>query len=510
MSFRGLKKGMLRAPQQMRQKLNMGTTTHDPVYEDAERRFQELEIETKKLLDELDRYFKAVNGMLEHQIGFSKAIEEIYKPISGRMLDPNSLAPEGNPEGVAAAELYRAVVQELQTTLKPDLELIEKRIVEPAKELLKVIELIRKMATKRAHKQLDLDRHLTSFNKYDKKTAADSLNAKLEEKKYKAEAEMEAAQEEYNYYNEMLKQDLPVLFQLEAQFVKPLFVLLYFMQLNIFYTLYSRMEELKIPYFDLHSDIVEAFTAKRGDIQEQTEAIGLTHFKVGHAKHKLEMTKKRYGKDAEGTQSPASAMLPEPLGYSSPVSPVGAAPAYGGYGQPALPATAAPAYGQPATTAQGYPNEKAQYAPAQAAAYGAAAATAAPAAYGAPPAAYSAPPAATAAPGGYVPPAAAAPPTYTPPPTQAATTAQGYPNEKAAYAPPGGYAPPTPAPAAPAAPAGQQTCTALYPYTAAAAGDLTFPEGAIITITSQGADGWWTGLYNGVSGVFPGNYVQPN
>ena len=52
MSFKGIKKGILRTPQTIRQKFNMGEITHDAVYEDAERRFKEIEIETKKLSDE--------------------------------------------------------------------------------------------------------------------------------------------------------------------------------------------------------------------------------------------------------------------------------------------------------------------------------------------------------------------------------------------------------------------------------------------------------------------------
>ena len=44
--------------------------------------FQELETETKKLHDESKKYFDAINGMMTHQIEFSQAIAEIYKPIS--------------------------------------------------------------------------------------------------------------------------------------------------------------------------------------------------------------------------------------------------------------------------------------------------------------------------------------------------------------------------------------------------------------------------------------------
>lgn len=341
MSFKGIKKSVLRAPQNFRQKLNMGEVTHDPVYADAERRFKELELETKKLSEESKRYFAAVNGMLDYQIDFSKAIEEIYKPISGRLSDPSATVPEDNPDGIEASEAYRAVVKELKELLQPDLELIQKRIVDPAQELLKVIQLIRKMATKREHKQVDLDRHKRTYKKYEDKK---ERTAKDEEKMYNAEAEVSVAQEEFDYYNNMLKEELPTLFAMQLEFIKPLFVSFYYMQLNIFYTLYSRMEELKIPYFDLNLDIVEAYTAKKGDIEEQADSIGITHFKVGHAKNKLEATKRRHQMmSANNTGSPAS--------------PTSSAPGEAGQLPQYTPGQAGDSYG--------YGNEKAQFQPQQ-------------------------------------------------------------------------------------------------------------------------------------------------
>ena len=64
MSFKGFTKAIARAPQNFREKFKMGEQTVDPVYEDAERRFKELEDETKRLSGESKRYSDAVNGML--------------------------------------------------------------------------------------------------------------------------------------------------------------------------------------------------------------------------------------------------------------------------------------------------------------------------------------------------------------------------------------------------------------------------------------------------------------
>jgi len=62
MSMKGITKGLVRAPQSFKAKFNIGEHTQDAVYSDAERRFQELEKETKKLHDESKKYFDAVNG----------------------------------------------------------------------------------------------------------------------------------------------------------------------------------------------------------------------------------------------------------------------------------------------------------------------------------------------------------------------------------------------------------------------------------------------------------------
>src|ERR1700710_1329446 len=136
--------------------------------------------------------------MLTHQIEFSKACAEIYQPISGRVSDPDSFISEGNPEGIRACEEYEAIVKELQGTLAPELEMIETRVVRPADELLEIIKIVRKTATKRDHKQLDFDRHSAALKKLQEKK---DKNLKDEKAMYKAENDFEASSQDYNYFN---------------------------------------------------------------------------------------------------------------------------------------------------------------------------------------------------------------------------------------------------------------------------------------------------------------------
>ena len=52
--------------------------------------------------------------------------------------------------------------------------------------------------------------------------------------------------------------------------------------------------------------------------------------------------------------------------------------------------------------------------------------------------------------------------------------------------------------------------TAIYDYAADKDDELSFNEGATIYVLKKNDDGWWEGVMNGVTGLFPGNYVEAN
>ncbi|KAL5606136.1 hypothetical protein BROUX41_006096 [Berkeleyomyces rouxiae] len=464
MSFKGLTKSIQRAPQQFKAKFSIGENTKDPVYTDAERRFAELETETKKLHDESKKYFEAINGMLAHQLEFSKAMTEIYKPISGRVSDPDSLKIEGNPDGIRACEEYELVVKDLQETLKPELEMIESRIIRPANDLLEVIQVIRKSAIKRDHKQLDYDRHRTTLKKLQDKK---ERTAKDEKNMWKAENDVEQSTQEFNYYNDLLKDELPKLFHLESLFIQPLFQSFYYMQLNVFYTLHERMQQVDIGYFDLTLDIEEAFILKRGDVQERAEALTIVRFKTTGRPRPPKFAKPALEGRKPGllTAGPsASSSAAAASSSSSTLTP--AAPAAAKYSLPAS------ATSSSIPSSSRLPFHKKNDSD-------------------------------------------GAPPPYSPVKPSTLPSSYTTPNLSMAAAAKSKPPPPKPKPSrfsmqpAALAPAVDYV-TALYDYEAQAEGDLSFRTGDRIEIVVRTNDTneWWTGRLNGREGQFPGNYVQ--
>ncbi|GAB1313864.1 BAR adaptor protein Hob1 [Madurella fahalii] len=464
MSFRGFQKGIARAPQQFKAKFNIGEHTKDAVYIDSERRFQELETETKHLHDESQKYFDAINGMLQHQIEFSKAMTEIYKPISGRVSDPETLKVQGNPEGIRACEEYESVVKELQETLAPELEMIESRVIRPTTELLDVIKVIRKTATKRDHKKLDYDRHRATLKKLQEKK---EKTAKDEKAMWKAENDVEQSTQEFNYFNDLLKDELPKLFALERELIQPLFQSFYYMQLNIFYTLHERMQRVDIGYFDLTLDVEEAFHKKRGDIQERAESLSIVKFKTSGMKRPPKYGGPRAGQAAiEGPSKPAG-LLTAGAPASEPTSPT-----------PPAAAAAAPAPAPVPTKSAAVSSLRPTWQPRQSEV------------------------------------SENPPPPYSPGPISPPLGSPGTASLAAAAAAKSKPPPPKPKPSRLSAVTTPkpEVVTALYDYSAQAEGDLSFRAGDTIEIVTRTANEneWWTGRLRGKQGQFPGNYVKLN
>ena len=305
----------------------MGDITKDAIYIDAERRFADLEKETKKLHDESEKYFMSINGMLDHQIEFSRAIKEIYQPISGRASDPDSYVIDGNPEGIRACEEYEVIVNELKASLQPELEMIETRIVKPAEELMEVIKAVRKMATKRDHKQLDYD---STRNKLKKLQEKKEKSAKDEKELWNTENKLEQVTEDYHLFNEAMKKELLELFQMEKEFILPLFQSFYYMQLNVFYTLHEKMQSIDIGYFNFNEDIESGYELKRGDVQQQIEGISIVKFKTTGQRRPLSKYQARLqGGPSAGRLAIENGRASTGSGDSTPTSPAGRRLTYG-------------------------------------------------------------------------------------------------------------------------------------------------------------------------------------
>ncbi|OLL22276.1 Regulator of cytoskeleton and endocytosis RVS167 [Neolecta irregularis DAH-3] len=438
MSWKGFQKAIVRAPQKMKGSFNMGDNTKDPVYVDAERRFNELVVQTKKLHVDSKKYAQAINDMFTFQIEFSKGIAEIYQPISGQVSNPDTALPEGNPEGIRACAEYESVVKDIRDTLEPEIQMLDTRVIQPAEELLSILKVIHKTAEKRERKRLDYDRHRSAHKKLQDKK---EKSLKDEKSMYETENNLSMATQEFEYYNEALKNELPLLFKLESEFIKPLFRSFYFMQLNIFYTLYEKMKNCDIGYFDLSADIEKAFEGKRGDVQERAEALAITKFRIQRTG--CQLFSPLYSNTEASTLQ--TRKTPEGLSLNTRDAKRASSDNYG------------------MKTSQSLD----------------------------------------------VPPPYSAETSENPSGLSRAHSTGGRFASSGVAVENGKKIPPLP-PIKPKPLSGsKEYVTALYDYVAQASGDLSFSAGDKIEVIKKTNDvnEWWTGRLNGVTGIFPGNYV---
>ncbi|KAL1747301.1 hypothetical protein HDZ31DRAFT_80540 [Schizophyllum fasciatum] len=244
-------------------------------FEDYHRSFSILEKAAETMLKDIKSFTDSVSKLFNSGAEFAQHFAVIFSPISSEF-DLNSKHPEA-AHTLNNIHNYETAMTELQSTVAPELELIESRIVGPMKELQAVMKMIRKTIVKREHKLMDYDRHNNSLMKLrDKKEKSLSDEKNL----FKLEQEFEVATNEYDYINTALKNDLPRFMTLSTQFIDPLWHSFFYMQLQIYYLVLEKVtsfaEESKydisnVPGQQIQSDYEE----KRTNAWETIEELGI-------------------------------------------------------------------------------------------------------------------------------------------------------------------------------------------------------------------------------------------
>ncbi|KAK7029701.1 BAR adaptor protein Hob1 [Paramarasmius palmivorus] len=292
--MKGFTKTIKRTPFMVTSKVGMAKKSNDPEFDDYERHFSAMETAVEKLLKDTKAFTDAVNGLFTSGAGFATHFAAIFTPLAGEY-DLLGKHPDAS-HTVHNVERYTNTMEEMRTSVGPELELIESRIVGPSKELQSVLKMIRKTITKRGHKLTDYDRFNNSLTKLrDKKDKSLSDEKNLFKVRppsvvslrtiidglTKLEQDFEMATNEYDYINTALKNDLPRFMQLSTQFIDPLFHSFFYMQLNIFYMILEKMnsfaEEAKYDISNVPGNqIASDYEEKRTDAWSTIEGLNIT------------------------------------------------------------------------------------------------------------------------------------------------------------------------------------------------------------------------------------------
>ncbi|KAL0581405.1 BAR adaptor protein Hob1 [Marasmius crinis-equi] len=274
--MKGFTKTIKRTPFMVTSKVGMSKKSNDPEFDDYERHFSAMETAVEKLLKDTKSFTDGVNGLFTAGAGFANHFSTVFHPIAGEY-DLIGKHPESS-HTIKSVDAYLNAMEELRAAAGPELELIESRIVGPAKEFQSILKIIRKTITKRTHKLTDYDRFNNSLTKLrDKKEKSLSDEKNL----FKLEQDFEMAANEYEYINTALKNDLPRFMQMTTQFIDPLFHSLFYMQLNIFYLVLEKMnafsENTKYDISNIPGNqIMSNYEESRTDAWSQIEELNVT------------------------------------------------------------------------------------------------------------------------------------------------------------------------------------------------------------------------------------------
>lgn len=224
-----------------------------------------MEKQTVLLSKSLQQFTYSLTELLSYQISLAESIEDVYAD---------------SENDVKRIEQYHQIIKALQTAISSELDHLN-MLIPPIETLMSQFSAIRRVMSKRSRKQLDLDRFTEKSN-----------SNSAEKAQLAAQNDLEIAEYEFGYYNDMLKRELPNIISIITQdFAGNIFSVIYYGQLNIYYMMYTEMKKL-VP---LHSntsvsnaDVIFDWRRQFASVREQTEQLGITKYRLDNIKIKLD------------------------------------------------------------------------------------------------------------------------------------------------------------------------------------------------------------------------------
>ncbi|ORX44276.1 hypothetical protein DM01DRAFT_1364784 [Hesseltinella vesiculosa] len=168
----------------------------------------------------------------------------IYDSHLGAPVTENTIqkrVPTTSPAALQAANDTEAALGYCRDEVLPELDLLDLHVTRPLLDLLEIAKVIQKTMVKRNHKVIDYDRHRLNLSKLKAKT---ERSFSEEKQIFKTENALELATQDYEYLNDLLKQQLPEFFTLVSRFIEPVLEKYYHVQSKIYGMIYARLYEL--------------------------------------------------------------------------------------------------------------------------------------------------------------------------------------------------------------------------------------------------------------------------
>ncbi|CAO3643890.1 unnamed protein product [Cunninghamella blakesleeana] len=242
MSWKGFQKAINCLPHQILSK--KAEATNNVEFKALEKKFEDSIKVVERLYKDVQVFRDQISAALTRQAHISTHLAVIYDPHLGQQVAEGVVqkrVPTTSADSIQAVNDAEAAMAYCRDEVLPELDLLDRDVTRPLLELLDITKIIQKTMVKRNHKMIDYDRHRSSLAKL---KAKQERNFNDEKQIFKIEAALETATQDYDYLNDMLKQQIPQFFILKIQFIEPVFEKYYFLQAKIYGMIYARCYEL--------------------------------------------------------------------------------------------------------------------------------------------------------------------------------------------------------------------------------------------------------------------------
>ncbi|OLL21738.1 Regulator of cytoskeleton and endocytosis RVS167 [Neolecta irregularis DAH-3] len=261
MSVKGVTKAIARSPHLLRTR--SGTELRDIDFDILDITFENAE----KSVNDLDNYAKSFqetwSSILNAQDAMSACLVALYNPLPTETRD---VELKDTPRDLYnRVDAFSILTSEMYTELSQSNENLCSSVLEPFKEVKRILQTVKKAIKKRAHKKLDRDRFSASTKKL-----RDKLNLSEKETKSleKLEQDLYYAEELFQVHDQNLKTGLPILFNYLIGFIDPIQKCLYSIQLSLYETAANKFQTfVEKMGMDYTSDIIDSFSQKFSEVR---------------------------------------------------------------------------------------------------------------------------------------------------------------------------------------------------------------------------------------------------
>ncbi|KAI8643904.1 BAR domain-containing protein [Parasitella parasitica] len=249
MSWRGVKKSISRLPHQFKTRNGGEDVTRDIDFLELEKKYKQVVAFVEEFRLETMAYRNNLAGMLNNQFHCAHYLAEVCGLVvetDDPLVVEHSTVEREETEDIPLAmkqalEDYTTAMAYCREESLAILDDFDSFVVRPADRFHLITRSIDKTITKREHKLIDFDRHRIAYTKY---SGIAEPSPSEEKNMFKLQTQFDNAAADYDYFNNILKDELAQFLDLAQAFIEPVFQKFYGIQHRMASGFYSRLYEV--------------------------------------------------------------------------------------------------------------------------------------------------------------------------------------------------------------------------------------------------------------------------